>query len=144
MGVFVDGTFLSIPRGKTAKEPLYVALGIKPDGRRGRSWGFGFSTLPLHHQPTGTACQGGEEAAEKPLYLVLSELDEVWGARRLQRICGNPDGTRWEATMLTGHTKCYTMFLSHFQPSPFEKQSSRGVDYGAPLALSEFKKTGRI
>ena len=33
-GVFPDGTFLSIPRGKTAKEPLYVALGIKPDGRR--------------------------------------------------------------------------------------------------------------
>ena len=26
----------------------------------------------------------GEEAAEKLLYLVLSELDEVWGARRLR------------------------------------------------------------
>ena len=25
-----------------------------------------------------------EEAAEKLLYLVLSELDEVWGARRLR------------------------------------------------------------
>ena len=32
--VFLDGTFLSIRRGKTAKEPVYVALGIKPDGRR--------------------------------------------------------------------------------------------------------------
>jgi len=30
----LDGTFLSIRRGKTAKEPVYVALGIKPDGRR--------------------------------------------------------------------------------------------------------------
>ena len=29
--VFLDGTFLSIRRGKTAKEPVYVALGIKPD-----------------------------------------------------------------------------------------------------------------
>jgi Transposase and inactivated derivatives len=32
--VFLDGTFLSIRRGKTAKEPVYMALGIKPDGRR--------------------------------------------------------------------------------------------------------------
>ena len=32
--VFLDGTFLSIRRGKTAKEPVYIALGIKPDGRR--------------------------------------------------------------------------------------------------------------
>ena len=32
--MFLDGTFLSIRRGKTAKEPVYVALGIKPDGRR--------------------------------------------------------------------------------------------------------------
>jgi transposase-like protein len=30
--VFLDGTFLSIRRGKTAKEPVYMALGIKPDG----------------------------------------------------------------------------------------------------------------
>ncbi|MBC7109203.1 MAG: IS256 family transposase, partial [Methanomassiliicoccales archaeon] len=29
-----DGTFLSVRRGKTAKEPVYTALGIKPDGRR--------------------------------------------------------------------------------------------------------------
>ncbi|MEM1831761.1 MAG: transposase [Desulfurococcaceae archaeon] len=32
--VFLDGTLLSIRRGKTAKEPVYIALGIKPDGRR--------------------------------------------------------------------------------------------------------------
>jgi len=32
--VFPEGTFLSIRRRKTAKEPMYVALGIKPDGRR--------------------------------------------------------------------------------------------------------------
>jgi putative transposase len=37
--VFLDGTFLSIRRGKTAKEPVYIALGIKPDGRR-ESLGF--------------------------------------------------------------------------------------------------------
>jgi len=30
----LDGTFLSIRRGKTAKEPVYIAVGIKPDGRR--------------------------------------------------------------------------------------------------------------
>ena len=32
--VFLNGTFLSIRRGKTAKELVYMALGIKPDGRR--------------------------------------------------------------------------------------------------------------
>jgi putative transposase len=32
--VFLDGTFLSIRRRKTAKEPVYMVLGIKPDGRR--------------------------------------------------------------------------------------------------------------
>jgi len=32
--VFLDGTFLSIRRGKTSKEPVYLALGIKPDGHR--------------------------------------------------------------------------------------------------------------
>ncbi|MBC7217815.1 MAG: IS256 family transposase [Candidatus Caldatribacterium sp.] len=32
--MFLDGTFLSIRRGKTAKEPVYMALGIEPDGRR--------------------------------------------------------------------------------------------------------------
>ena len=32
--VFLDGTFLSVRRGKTAKEPVYIALGIQPDGRR--------------------------------------------------------------------------------------------------------------
>jgi len=32
--VFLDGPFLSIRRGKTAKEPVSMALGIKPDGRR--------------------------------------------------------------------------------------------------------------
>ena len=32
--VFLDGTFLSVRRGKTTKEPVYMALGIKPDGRR--------------------------------------------------------------------------------------------------------------
>jgi len=34
LGGVLDGTFLSIRRGKTAKERVYVALGIKPDGRR--------------------------------------------------------------------------------------------------------------
>ncbi len=32
--IYLDCTFLSIRRGKVAKEPVYVALGIKPDGRR--------------------------------------------------------------------------------------------------------------
>ncbi|MBC7109323.1 MAG: transposase [Methanomassiliicoccales archaeon] len=32
--VFLDVTFLSVRRGKTAKEPVYMALGIKPDGHR--------------------------------------------------------------------------------------------------------------
>ncbi len=32
--VFLDGTFLSIRRGKSAKEPVYIAVGIKLDGRR--------------------------------------------------------------------------------------------------------------
>ena len=31
---FLDGTFLSIRCGKTGKEPVYIALGVKPDGRR--------------------------------------------------------------------------------------------------------------
>jgi len=56
--------------------------------------GFGF--LLLHHQPTKTPCQRGEEAnqggkkvfcgeeaKEKLLYLVLSELDEAWKAHKL-------------------------------------------------------------
>ena len=32
--VFLDGTFLSVRRGKSAKGSLYIALGIKRDGRR--------------------------------------------------------------------------------------------------------------
>lgn len=32
--VFLNGTFLSARRGKTAKEPVYITLGLKPDGRR--------------------------------------------------------------------------------------------------------------
>ena len=32
--VYLDGTFLSVRRGKAAKEPVYLALGIRPDGRR--------------------------------------------------------------------------------------------------------------
>ena len=32
--MFLDGTFFFIRRGKTAKEPVYITLGIKPDGRR--------------------------------------------------------------------------------------------------------------
>ena len=32
--VFLDGTFLSIRRGGSAKEPVDLALGLKPDGRR--------------------------------------------------------------------------------------------------------------
>jgi transposase-like protein len=32
--IYLDGTFLSVRRGRTAKEPVYIALGIKPDGRR--------------------------------------------------------------------------------------------------------------
>ena len=31
--VFLDGTFLSVRRGQSAREPVYMALGIKPDGR---------------------------------------------------------------------------------------------------------------
>ncbi len=32
--IYLDETFLSVRRGRTAKEPVYIALGIKPDGRR--------------------------------------------------------------------------------------------------------------
>ena len=32
--IYLDGTFLSVRRGKAAKEPVYLALGIRPDGRR--------------------------------------------------------------------------------------------------------------
>jgi putative transposase len=32
--IYLDCTFLSVRRGKAAKEPVYVALGVKPDGRR--------------------------------------------------------------------------------------------------------------
>ncbi len=32
--IYLDGTFLSVRRGKTAKEPVYLALGIRSDGRR--------------------------------------------------------------------------------------------------------------
>jgi transposase-like protein len=30
--IFLDGTYLSIRRNEVAKEPVYLALGIKPDG----------------------------------------------------------------------------------------------------------------
>ena len=32
--IYLDGTFLSVRRGKSAKEPVYVTLGIRPDGSR--------------------------------------------------------------------------------------------------------------
>jgi transposase-like protein len=32
--VYLDGTFLSVRRGEAAVEPVYVALGVKPDGSR--------------------------------------------------------------------------------------------------------------
>jgi len=32
--IYLDCTFLSVRRGKAAKEPVYVALGTRPDGRR--------------------------------------------------------------------------------------------------------------
>ncbi|MDR5695266.1 MAG: IS256 family transposase [Armatimonadota bacterium] len=32
--VFLDGTFLLVRRGKSAREPVYIALGIQSDGRR--------------------------------------------------------------------------------------------------------------
>ena len=32
--IYLDCTFLCVRRGKAAKEPVYVALGIRPDGRR--------------------------------------------------------------------------------------------------------------
>ena len=34
LAIFLDGTYLSIRRKEVAKEPVYLALGIKPDGRR--------------------------------------------------------------------------------------------------------------
>jgi transposase-like protein len=41
--VFLDGTLLSVRRGTTAKEPVCLALGIRPDGRWGvlGFWMFG-------------------------------------------------------------------------------------------------------
>jgi len=32
--IYLDGSFLSVRRRKAAKEPVYLALGIRPDGRR--------------------------------------------------------------------------------------------------------------
>ena len=32
--IYLDGTFLSVRRRKAVKEPVYLALGIRPDGRR--------------------------------------------------------------------------------------------------------------
>ena len=32
--IYLDCTFVSIRRGESAKEPVYVALGIRPDGCR--------------------------------------------------------------------------------------------------------------
>ncbi|MCD6321066.1 transposase, partial [Candidatus Bipolaricaulota bacterium] len=32
--IYLDGSFLSVRRGKAAKEPVYLALGIRSDGRR--------------------------------------------------------------------------------------------------------------
>jgi len=49
--VFLDGSLLSIRRGKTAKEPVYIALGIKPDGRREipGCWPFGAEGESTHN-----------------------------------------------------------------------------------------------
>jgi putative transposase len=56
--VFLDGTFLSIRRGKTAKEPVYIALGIKPNGRR-EILGFWFFGAEEEKRPElGGGCQG--------------------------------------------------------------------------------------
>ena len=32
--IYLDGSFLSVRRRKAVKEPVYLALGIRPDGRR--------------------------------------------------------------------------------------------------------------
>ena len=32
--IYLDGSFLSVRRRKAAKEPVYLALGIRPEGRK--------------------------------------------------------------------------------------------------------------
>jgi hypothetical protein len=44
---------------------------------------------------------------EKLLYLVLHQLDEVWGVHKLRGL----RESGWEDIMLTGHNKHYTMGL---------------------------------
>jgi len=45
LAIFLDGTYLSIRRNEVAKEPVYLVLGIKPDGRREilGFWIFGYA-----------------------------------------------------------------------------------------------------
>ncbi|NOX44355.1 MAG: IS256 family transposase [Caldiserica bacterium] len=52
--VYLDCTFLSVRRGKTAKEPVYVALGLKPDGSREilGFWTFGAEGESSHNWET--------------------------------------------------------------------------------------------
>ena len=52
--VYLDCTFLSVRRGKTAKEPVYVALGLKPDGSREilGFWMFGAEGESSHNWET--------------------------------------------------------------------------------------------
>ena len=52
--IYLDCTFLSVRRGKAAKEPVYVALGIKPDGSREvlGFWLFGAEGESSHNWET--------------------------------------------------------------------------------------------
>jgi|GEM_PF-5687437 len=83
----------------------------------GRSWGFGFSPLPLHHQPTGAACQGGEEANQgggrfavklpwKSYYTWFCVSSMRHGERAGS---GGLRKSTWKAIMLTRHNRWYTM-----------------------------------
>ena len=53
--VFLNGTSLSVCRGQSAKEPVYIALGIKPDGRR-KILGFWLSGAEGGTPRTGRTC----------------------------------------------------------------------------------------
>ncbi|MEN3010689.1 MAG: transposase [Candidatus Bipolaricaulaceae bacterium] len=54
--VFLDSTFLSIRRGRSAKEPVYIALGIQSDGRREILGGFGCLGPKERAHETGRWC----------------------------------------------------------------------------------------
>ena len=62
--MFPNRTFLSIRRGESAKEPVYRALGIKPDGRWGilGLWSRKGERQELRGNARGPLAAGREES----------------------------------------------------------------------------------